>query len=153
MERSPGPRSVVRAISACLLGIACRYDGHVLPEKMCYAPREDESLIPVCPEQLGGLPTPRPPANLEGGAGADVLAGSARVVSEDGRDVTEAFVRGAQATLALCRLLHAREAILKSGSPSCGVGRTRGGGKRIAGDGVTTALLRREGIDVREHPG
>lgn len=153
MHESIGPKPVVKAISACLLGLPCRYDGQVLPRESRYEPREGERLLPVCPEQLGGLPTPRPPAVLVGGAGGAVLEGGARVVARDGRDVTEAFLRGAECTLALCRILGADRAILKSRSPSCGVGRSSGAEGAIPGDGVTAALLRREGIEVQEHPG
>jgi uncharacterized protein YbbK (DUF523 family) len=109
-------------------------------------------LAPVCPEQLGGLPTPRPPAQIIGGSGEDVLGGTARVLAPDGRDLTAAFLRGARETLLLCRCLGITEAILKGDSPSCGVGRIYRGTERVPGNGVTAALLIREGITVRNHP-
>ncbi|MFH1142983.1 MAG: DUF523 domain-containing protein [Candidatus Eisenbacteria bacterium] len=143
----------MKAISACLLGVACRYDGRILAAETCYQDRAGERLIPVCPEQLGGLPTPRSPAEIVGGSGKDVLDGSARLLTVDGADVTDAFLRGAQETLRICHRLGVREAILKSRSPSCGVGRIQRCGEVVPGDGVTAALLRREGIEVREHPG
>jgi uncharacterized protein YbbK (DUF523 family) len=108
--------------------------------------------MPICPEQLGGLPTPRAPAQIERGAGADVLEGRARVTDAAGADVTEAFVRGAHETLRLCRGLHIERMILKANSPSCGAGAIRRGSERVAGDGVTAALLRREGIEVVGYP-
>ncbi len=111
-----------------------------------------ERVFPFCPEQLGGLPTPRAAATIVGGAGADVLAGRARVVDTDGRDVTDAFLRGARETLAICRRFTVHTVWLKARSPSCGVGRTSRDGRPGDGDGVTAALLKRHGIDVREHP-
>jgi uncharacterized protein YbbK (DUF523 family) len=108
--------------------------------------------MPICPEQLGGLPTPRACAQVARGSGADVLEGRARVVDATGADVTEAFVRGAHETLRLCRGLGIGRMILKTHSPSCGAGAIRRGSERVAGDGVTAALLRREGIEVVGHP-
>jgi uncharacterized protein YbbK (DUF523 family) len=140
------------AISACLLGIACRYDGRRLPSPERYPLDPAVSVVPICPEQLGGLPTPRPAAQISSGSGEDVLDGRARVLDDAGRDCTAAFVRGAQETLRLCSLLGVRRAVLKSESPSCGVGTIHRGGACAAGDGVTAALLRREGIAVSAYP-
>jgi uncharacterized protein YbbK (DUF523 family) len=111
----------------------------------------DVSWVPVCPEQLGGLTTPRTPAEIVGGDGHGVLDGSARVIDSEGRDVTDAFVRGAEEVAALCKRLGIREVVLKARSPSCGVGTIRRGGESFAGDGVTAALLKRRGIAVRCH--
>lgn len=97
--------------------------------------------LPVCPEQLGGLPTPRRPARLVGGGGEAVLDGVARVVDDEGTDVTEAFLRGAREAAALARLCGSGGAILKRGSPSCHPGE---------GAGVTAALLAREGLVLRD---
>lgn len=127
-------------ISACLLGVACRYDGSgakvpVSPLKGAHV------LIPVCPEQLGGMETPRDPAERNG----------ERVVSRTGRDVTEFYERGARETLRLAKLYRCRYAILKERSPSCGSGVIYDGtftGTRIPGDGVTAALLEAHGIRV-----
>lgn len=153
-------------VSACLLGISCRYDGNhsldpalvakLVTEAKKPAAEEDSAprgWIPVCPEQLGGLPTPRPPAEIEGGTGQDVLAGRARVVTRKGqpREVTPAFLRGAYATLQLARLAQVRGAILKEKSPSCGVHLIYDGtfqGRLRAGPGVTAALLQKEDITV-----
>ena len=132
-------------ISACLLGINCRYDGDTrgpipLPESLC--------PIPVCPEQLGGLPTPRPKAYFEGGDGREVLKGRARVINLKGEDVTQAFIKGAKEVLGLCKLLGLKKAILKEKSPSCGVKRVWIGKKLSFGMGVLSALLTEEGIEV-----
>lgn len=140
------------AISACLLGVACRYDGSALPPSAQAPLLPGESPLPLCPEQLGGLPTPRPAAKILEGTGADVLAGRARVVDAEGRDVTEAFLRGAGEALRICRHCGVRRAVLKSRSPSCGAGWIHGPEGLIAGDGVTAALLRANGIEVSSHP-
>ncbi len=142
----------MQGISACLLGVACRYDGCALPPTDWYPLPNGSRLIPICPEQLGGLPTPRACAQIAPGSGLDVLEGRARVIDAAGVDVTEAFVRGAHETLRLCRGLGIEQMILKAHSPSCGVGAIRRGYERIAGDGVTAALLRREGIEVVGYP-
>ncbi len=142
-------------VSACLLGVACRYDGqsYPAPELTDLATRGE--VVAICPEVAGGLPTPRLPAEIEGAsAGLDgyaVLDGRTRVMRNDGFDVTAEFMQGAEAALALARQLGVRRAILKSDSPSCGAGRIHEGkfsGKLVPGDGVTTALLRRNGIEV-----
>ncbi len=111
--------------------------------------------MPVCPEVSGGLPTPRPPAEIEGAhAGLDgtaVLDGRTRVIDIDGTDVTPYFVNGARVALALAQELGIRRAVLKARSPSCGVGRIADGqfvGRLVAGEGVATALLKRAGIEV-----
>ena len=128
-------------VSACLLGVCCRYDGD---GKECPALRPlmpTHQLIPVCPEQLGGLSTPRPPAEIRG----------ERVMSAVGEDVTAAFVRGAKETLRLARLYGAQTAILKERSPSCGVGQVYDGsfsGALKDGNGITAALLIENGIRV-----
>jgi len=108
-------------------------------------------LIPVCPEQLGGAATPRPPAEILGGSGDDVLDGRARVVTDDGRDVTDVYTRGAGEVLAVARLTGATYAVLKARSPSCGVGFTYDGTFSHSlrpGSGVTASLLAREGLTL-----
>ena len=127
-------------ISACLLGVQCRYDGGSKPVMPTVALMEQYHLIPICPEQLGGLPTPRPPAERRGG----------RVVTQSG-DVTEQYLRGAEETLKLCKLLGCEAAVLKERSPSCGRGQVYDGtfsGTLTAGDGVTAELLAANGIPV-----
>lgn len=127
-------------ISACLLGACCRYDGASKAHPLAAALAERHTLVPVCPEQLGGLPTPRPPAERRGG----------RVVTQSG-DVTEQYLRGAEETLKLCKLLGCEAAVLKERSPSCGRGQVYDGtfsGTLTAGDGVTAELLAAHGILV-----
>ena len=128
-------------ISACLLGASCRYDGQSKPLLQLVALSEHFDLVPVCPEQLGGLPTPRTPAERIGSA----------VVTKDGRDVTAAYRRGAEQALHLARVCGCTVALLKERSPSCGSGEIYDGtfsGTLTAGDGVTAALLRENGIAV-----
>ncbi len=103
-------------------------------------------LIPVCPEQLGGLPTPRPSQEFSGGTGMDVLEGRARVVNIEGADVTRSFVRAAEIICELASALGATEALLKDGSPACGVSRVTVDGRECAGLGVTAAALKRLGL-------
>jgi uncharacterized protein YbbK (DUF523 family) len=107
-------------------------------------------VVSFCPEEAGGLPTPREPAAIEPGrTGEDVLDGRARVLTASGRDVTEHFLRGARGALDVARQNGVRRAYLKTKSPSCGVGHLRRlDGALEPGDGVTAALLRRHGIDV-----
>ena len=136
-------------VSACLVGVACRYNGARRTDEALAARFCRGDLLPVCPELLGGLPLPRPPSEIQGGAGADVLDGAARVASREGADLTEAFVRGAEAALGLAKSVGAREAFLAARSPSCGAGEIHDGsfsGRTVPGDGVTAALLARNGI-------
>lgn len=140
----------LRAISACLCGLACRYDGTTLPSDQRPKLDAGECLIPICPEQLGGLPTPRPPATFRGGDGGDLLDGTARLINAEGRDVSSAFLRGAEETLFLCLSLGVDEVLLKANSPSCGASRVHDQGGLRAGWGVTAALLSRHGLRVRE---
>ena len=141
--------------SACLLGAACRYDGQSCPDKDLGRLAAHGSVIPVCPEVSGGLPTPRLPAEIEkahaGLDGTAVLEGRTRVLQSDGTDVTPQFIAGARAALAAARRYGIRRAILKANSPSCGAGRIHEGlfgGTLVPGDGVTAALLKRAGLQV-----
>ncbi len=135
-------------ISGCLVGLDCRYDGTSAKDERVLEALRGEPLVPVCPEQLGGLPTPRPRAEIEGGDGHDVLAQRARVLDETGRDVTIQFLKGATETLKLVRLLNIKEAYLKAKSPSCGLGEIWRNGSLIPGDGVCTALLAKNGVKI-----
>lgn len=128
-------------ISACLLGVNCRYNGTGGLREELLKLMTAHSLIPICPEQLGGLPTPRPPAECRGG----------RVITDEGNDVTTAFQTGACEALKLARLYSCHYAILKERSPSCGSGRIYDGtfsGALTFGDGITAALLKSHGIRV-----
>ena len=128
-------------ISACLLGCACRYDGKSKPHPLAVELARRGLAVPVCPEQLGGLPTPREPSERR----ADT------VVSRSGADVTAQFRRGAEQALHLARLYGCKAAVLKERSPSCGSGEVYDGtfsGRLTPGDGVTAALLKANGIAV-----
>ncbi len=138
-------------VSACLTGLKTRYDGESAFTARILEMCRERPCLPLCPEQLGGLPTPREAAFLTDGAGAEVLDGSARLIwRPSGRDVTAAFVRGARETAALVEALGIREAYLKTRSPSCGIGEVAVGRGRMPGDGVTASLLRRMGCAL--HP-
>ena len=128
-------------VSACLLGAPCRYDGKSKADARVQALVGKYEIVPVCPEQLGGLPTPRDASERQG----------SRVVMRSGRDVTDAYARGAQQALALAQRFGCTAALLKQRSPSCGHGEIYDGtftGTRVAGDGVTAALLGAHGIRV-----
>ena len=128
-------------VSACLLGVACRYDGRSKPCPGIEELMERHTLIPVCPECYGGLPTPRTPAERQGN----------RVVTKDGQDVTDAFIRGTAEILRLADLYHCKAALLKENSPSCGSGKIYDGtftGTLVEGDGITAQLLKQKGIQV-----
>ncbi len=148
--RSPCPHVADSPVlvSACLAGVPCRFDATARPEPGLLAHVIAGHLIPVCPEMLGGLPCPRTAAEIERGDGHTVLDGLARVVDAEGRDVTAHFVSGAHCTLEIARSYGCRAAIFKEGSPSCGYHRLHQGGRIVPGCGVTTALLRRNEIQV-----
>ncbi|MBS3762822.1 MAG: DUF523 domain-containing protein [Planctomycetes bacterium] len=135
-------------VSACLLGLRTRYDGEDSRREEIVELAEDHCLIPFCPEQLGGLSTPRIPAEIDKGDGATVLQGKARVVREDSVDVTEQFLRGAREAARLAELIGARKAVMKEGSPACGLTRIKRKGADVAGSGVAAALLKRKGVDI-----
>lgn len=128
-------------VSACLLGMGCRYDGQSKPVPKLKTLLKDHTCIPVCPEIFGGLPTPRPPAERQGG----------RVINKEGQDVTEAFVRGTAEVLRLADLYGCKAALLKERSPSCGCGQIYDGtftGTLVEGDGLTAQMLKRNGVTV-----
>jgi uncharacterized protein YbbK (DUF523 family) len=137
-------------VSACLLGKECRYDGRHNADSALARELADRGLrpVPFCPEEAGGLGTPRPAAWIEARDAASVLDEEDRIVSEDGRDVTPEFLAGARGALQACREHGIQRAFLKERSPSCGVCNTHVAGTLTAGPGVTTELLQREGIAV-----
>jgi uncharacterized protein YbbK (DUF523 family) len=154
MEKDPQVHDLI-LVSACLLGVACRYDGKSRPAPELRDLATRGKVITICPEVAGGLPIPRVPAEIEnaysGLDGHAVLDGRTHVLGSDGVDVTAQFIRGAQAALTLARKLGIRQAVLKARSPSCGAGLTHDGnfaGGLVPGDGVTAALLKRNGIQV-----
>ncbi|SDO75780.1 DUF523 domain-containing protein [Desulforhopalus singaporensis] len=128
-------------VSACLVGLCTRYDAKLKPSRHCLAMLNKTSWIPVCPEQLGGLPTPREAANIRGGDGDAVLNGIATVITKNGTDLTQEFIKGAKEIEKIVNLLHVEKAYLKAGSPSCAVADPIG---------VTAALLRRRGVELVE---
>lgn len=138
-------------ISACLAGLNVRYNGtNSLDEKIQKLVLENKAVT-VCPELMGGFSTPREPAEIVGGNGHDVLDGKARVVERSGRDVTELYLKGANATLQKAREIGATKVVLKEYSPSCGSAMIYNGefnGTKLVGVGVTTALLQRHRIEV-----
>jgi uncharacterized protein YbbK (DUF523 family) len=142
-------------VSACLAGIPCRYNGSAKPDERVKQLFRDKKVIAACPEALAGLKIPRPPAEISGGDGFDVLNGSARVYNKIGTDITEEFLRGAERFLAFVQEKEAQEVWLKAKSPSCGVSCVYDGtfqGKLHEGCGVTCALLKNNGIKVVEIP-
>jgi len=149
-NKNKGIEYPVKLISACLLGIKCAWDGKdIYQSEKAIELLNSEVLIPVCPEQLGGLKTPRAPQEIQGGTGEDVLDKKCKVLNSSGEDVTQEFITGAEEALKIAKLFHIKEFIGKSKSPSCGCGRIYDGTfsqKLIAGDGVTTALLKRNSI-------
>ncbi len=129
------------AVSACLCGFPCRYDGKSKPDERIKALYEEGRALPVCPEKLGGLTTPRTPCEIING----------RVVSSDGEDRTNEYLLGSQRVLELCKKHGIKKAVLKQNSPSCGSSHIYDGtfsGTLIEGEGCLTALLRKNGIEV-----
>ena len=140
-------------VSACLIGKECRYDGSSCTDEKLKEMYENGKLAAVCPECDAGLRTPRNPMEIVGGDGEDVLAGRARVVTKDGRCLTKEFIEGADAALEAAKKHGAERAYLKSCSPSCGCGRVYDGsfsGTLRKGDGVTAAMLKKNGIMIIE---
>jgi uncharacterized protein YbbK (DUF523 family) len=132
-------------VSACLLGKACRFDGQDRRHPDLIEALGDEAVA-FCPEEAGGLGTPRPPARIEGDGGEAVLDGLARVLSEVGVDVTEAYLEGARRAVVLAEREGCEAAYLKESSPSCGCARVHTSEGLLPGCGVATAMLRRAGI-------
>jgi uncharacterized protein YbbK (DUF523 family) len=129
-------------VSACLADVHCRYDGGVKPCEAVIRLVAEGKAIPVCPEQLGGLPTPRLPAEQIGD----------KVIPKDGMDVTAEFKRGAQEALKIAKLVGAKTAILKARSPSCGSGKVYDGsfsGRLVDGNGVFAYMYKEEGLEVK----
>lgn len=128
-------------VSACLLGICCKYNGGCNKNERVIKLTEEHTLIPVCPEQLGGLSTPRCPSERCGD----------KVINKLGEDVTEFYKKGAEETLKLARIFNCEKAVLKEKSPSCGMGYIYDGafsGTLTEGMGVTAELLKESGIEV-----
>ncbi len=140
-------------VSACLLGRKVRYDGadKKLENDILSRWRAEERVVAVCPEVAAGLEIPRPATEIKSGAGADVLAGRAQVFDITGRDVTQAYVSGAEIALAHAKMHNIKFALLIDGSPSCGYSFIYDGSfnkTKVHGVGVMAALLRENGIAV-----
>lgn len=138
-------------VSACFAGIKVKYNGKDNLDERLKKLVDEKRAVPVCPEVLGGLSTPREPAEINGGDGFDVLDGKAKVVTKSGKDVTEAFLKGANETLKIAKEVGATIVVLKENSPSCGSNMIYNGtfqGEKIKGNGVTSALLIRNGFQV-----
>jgi uncharacterized protein YbbK (DUF523 family) len=151
MPADEGTQGTPVLVSACLLGRECRYDGRHNRDRALERELAERGLraVAFCPEEHGGLGTPRPAAWIEARSAAEVLEGRGRVVTHAGADVTREFLRGAEGALEACRTHGIRLALLKERSPSCGVCRTHRGGELVEGAGVTAELLRRHGVEVR----
>lgn len=131
----------MKLCSACLLGINCRYNHEPLNCEKVLQLAKSEILIPVCPEQLGGMPTPREPVEQL----------DDKIITQSGKDLTKHYLYGAEQVLKIAQLFGIKEAILKQKSPSCGCGKIYDGtfsDKIIPGDGVTVKLLKEHGIKV-----
>lgn len=137
-------------VSACLLGVNTRYDGAAKAHSGVLKQLAERGWIPipVCPEQLAGLPTPRSRTFFAQGDGEAVLDGRGDVVGEDGLSRNAIFLRGARETLKISQLTGCRHALLKERSPSCGVHQIYRGADIVTGSGVTSALLQREGLTL-----
>ncbi|MDI3534569.1 MAG: hypothetical protein PWQ82_934 [Thermosediminibacterales bacterium] len=138
-------------VSACLTGLCCKYNGGSNYNEKVYKLVEMRKAIPFCPEQLGGLPTPRPPSEIINGDGKDIFLGKAKVINSSGEDVTQKFIKGAEESLKLAKTMRVKKAILKSRSPSCGCGMIYDGtfsGRKKKGNGVTAELFMQNGIEV-----
>ena len=140
-------------VSACLAGINCAWDGKNRLNKEIKKLVDDKLAIPVCPEVLGGRGIPRSRTEIKGGNGEAVLDRKAKVFDEHKKDVTDEFLKGAYIVLQTAKKHNIKKAILKSKSPSCGVGSVYDGSFRdnlVRGDGVSAALLKREGLECQD---
>lgn len=138
-------------ISACLCGVNCKYNGSNNYNEICDKLFTSGKAILVCPEQLGGLPTPRIPSEIIGESSNILNNNNGSVIDKNGNDVTQQFVKGAKETLQIAKKLNIKKAILKDGSPSCGVNYIYNGnfnGSKIKGMGLTAQLLKESSIDI-----
>lgn len=139
--RCEGKKKALFLVSSCLVGLATRYDGQTKKNDECLHFLQGKLWLPICPEQLGGLTTPRPAADIVGGDGGAVLDGTARVVTKEGIDVSAQFIRGARQVVTIARQQDVCGVCLKARSPSCAV---------HGQQGVTAALLSRLGFSLYE---
>ncbi len=138
-------------VSACLVGVNCKYDGGNNDNEKVKEFLKDKKYVLVCPEQLGGLTTPRKPSEINNKDGKEVLKGKSKVVSCENLDVTENFLKGARESLKIAKMFNCDKALLKESSPSCGCNLIYDGtfkGNKISGKGVTAALFIENNIEV-----
>lgn len=135
-------------VSACLLGINCRYDGGNSLDEELVADACTNKYIPMCPESIGGMSTPRTPCQITNGDGFIVLEGKARVIGENKVDYTSQFIKGAREVAYICNLLEIKMAVLKDKSPSCGSQYIYKNNVLCKGVGITAACLYRLGIEI-----
>ncbi|WP_455539548.1 DUF523 domain-containing protein [Terrisporobacter sp.] len=138
-------------VSACLVGVNCKYNGENNDNNKVKEFLKDKQYVLICPEQLGGLTTPRKPSEINSIGGKEVLKGNSKVISCENKDVTENFIKGAKESLKIAKMFNCKQALLKESSPSCGCNLIYDGsfnGKKISGMGVTAALFNENGIEV-----
>ena len=141
------------AISACLLGVPCRYDGKCKLNRKAAKIFTSNKAIAICPEVLGGLAIPRPACEIVGGDGNDVLDGNAKVLDKNDNDYAKKFIDGAKTALGIIKKLEIKKVYLKSRSPSCGVNKIYNGtfaDRTKSGCGVFAAILKKENIELEE---
>lgn len=138
-------------VSACLVGVNCKYNGGNNYDDKVKEFLKDKPYVIICPEQLGGLTTPRKPSEIDNIGGKEVLSGNSKVISCEDKDVTENFIKGAEESLKIAKMFNCKQALLKEGSPSCGCNLIYDGtftGNKISGIGVTVALFKENNIEV-----
>lgn len=151
MAIQPGRPGYKYLVSACLAGTSCKYDGTNSLKPSIKSLVVNGNALPVCPEVLGSMTTPRERCEIAGGDGASVLKRSAKVITVSGRDVSSKYIKGAKKVLRLAKKYNIQKAILKSGSPACGLGFIYDGTfthVHRRGDGVLAALLKSSGIKI-----
>ena len=138
-------------VSACLVGVNCKYDGGNNDNNKVKEFLKDKEYVIICPEQLGGLTTPRKSSEINNIGGQEVLKGNSKVISFENKDVTKNFIEGAKESLKIAKLFNCKKALLKEGSPSCGCNQIYDGTfnkNKIPGIGVTAALFIENNIEV-----
>ncbi|MEG0050936.1 MAG: DUF523 domain-containing protein [Terrisporobacter sp.] len=138
-------------ISACLVGVNCKYSGGNNDNEKVKEFLKDKEFIIICPEQLGGLATPRNPSEINYIDGSEVLNGNSKVITWENIDVTDNFVNGAKESLKIAQMYNCKQALLKESSPSCGCNFIYDGsftGNKVCGMGVTAALFKENNIEV-----
>jgi len=153
MEKEKNKKHFNQAISACLLGIPCRWNEKNKENKQAIKEFLKGKTLIICPEIMAGLPTPRPACEIVGGDGKDVLENRAKILDREGNDYTDEFVKGAKLALDFIKENKIKKVLLKSGSPSCGAANIYIGdfsGNKKEGLGVFAALLQAHGIEIQE---